>query len=81
MSWVMSSEVKRQPWCLTFYIGAIPVCCIDFESKKPVLHSLYGDHGPFETVSAAMTEMHRLLNSPPPDGAKIATGPWKGPPP
>lgn len=63
--WIMSSEVSRRPWRLTFSIGAIAIAHIYFENKKLKLSTLDGDHGSFPTVSAAMTEMHRLLNSPP----------------
>jgi hypothetical protein len=65
MAWIMHSDVRHRPWCLTFYIGSIEIAKIEFENKKPILYTWDQRHGPFGTVSAAMTRMHELLNSPP----------------
>ena len=64
--WVMHSKVTHRPWCLTFYIGSVEIANVTFIGKRqPWLHINGQVTGPFESVSAAMTEMHRLLNSPP----------------
>ncbi len=69
MAWVMHSEVRHRPWCLTFYIGSIPIATVDCERKSSyTLHIMGSSHGPFTSASAAMKEMHRLLNEPPPVG-------------
>lgn len=72
--WVMHSKVTHKPWCLTFYIGAVQIAEISFHANKKSWLCMWGERfGPFNTVSAAMTKMHELLNSPPdhierPDG-------------
>lgn len=64
--WIMHSEVRRHPWRLTFSIGQVPIAQIDFDNKKPYLHTLDTRvQGPFDSVSAAMKRMHEMLNNPP----------------
>lgn len=64
--WVMTSQVTKSPWSLTFYIGAITVAEIIFiGANKPHLRMWHKEEGPFTSVADAMREMHRLLKSPP----------------
>lgn len=70
--WVMTSVVTRDPWCLTFYIGAVPVAQMNFIGKG-VLEMSMLDRKPehftgTKAVSLAMHRMHLLLRSPPPGG-------------
>lgn len=63
--WVMTSQVVKSPWRLTFFIGAITVAEISFVAKKPHLYMWHKNEGPFTTVSDAMKRMHQLLKLPP----------------
>lgn len=70
--WVMTSVVTRDPeWLLTFRIGAIRVATIHFRTNKLVELNMWGRPSEFfaepKSVSRAMTRMHELLKSPPPN--------------
>ena len=63
--WVMLSQVRKDPWLLTFYIGAITIAEIYFVNKRPRLRMWDKEEGPFDSVSNAMRRMHQLLKLPP----------------
>lgn len=71
--WIMTSQIVKSPWCLTFFIGAITVAEISFIGKKPYLSMWHKKEGPFASVGNAMRRMHQLLKLPP-DEQEIQDG-------
>lgn len=67
--WVMTSQIKKDPWELRFFIGAVQVAEFSFVGKD-TLSGRFGGHiseiftGP-DAVSSGMKRMHELLSSPP----------------
>lgn len=66
--WIMTSKRTVDPfWCLTFFIGNLPIAKIFFDHKKPYLKILDKIEGPFASVGNTMRRMHQLLKMPPED--------------
>lgn len=68
----MTSVVTRAPWELRFYIGAVLIARMWFPAHKVLQMDMLERPaeqftGP-KAVSLAMTRMHELLKSPPPEG-------------
>lgn len=70
MTWVMSMERKEQPIRYIFRIGSLPVARVSFFGRQVLLETL-GSETSHATMSDAMREMHRRLNEPAPEGAKV----------
>jgi hypothetical protein len=74
VSWVMSMKREEAPVRYRFFIGELQVAEVSFAGKKarltvlgdPWLHVT--DH---DSMSEAMTEMHRRLKAPSPEGARV----------
>lgn len=67
--WVMTSQTKKDPWELRFFIGAIQVAEFAFVGKDR-LAGRFGGHASeiftgSDAVSSGMKRMHELLSSPP----------------
>lgn len=64
----MTSTVEKDPWLLTFRIGAVKIAEVSFLSNKVVQLRMWGASPVFaepQAVKKAMTHMHELLRSPP----------------
>jgi|HubBroStandDraft_4_1064222.scaffolds.fasta_scaffold00019_43 hypothetical protein len=76
--WVMSTLRTEKPREYHIYIGAVKVAeiCFNRSSAKwkvylRLMHNYvaYAVKDHYENMGAAMKDLHRLLNSPPPEGA------------
>lgn len=75
MPWVMTHTQERAPMRYHWWIGAIKVAEVQYYSSRGyggewVLRGAGFPPSEWPSMSAAMKEMHRLLNSPPPEGAQ-----------
>jgi len=80
MAWVMSTLRTEAPREYHIYIGAVKIAeiCFDRNAKwwKCYLrlmanHVAYDVLDHYETMSDALKDLHRLLNSPPPEDATV----------
>lgn len=75
MSWIMSTKREERPVRYRFFIGQVQVAEVSFAGKTVLLRTMgerYSDEESSHTsMSEAMKEMHRLLNAPSPEGAKV----------
>lgn len=78
--WVMSTLRTEKPREYHIYIGAVKVAevCFSSQAKKwkcylRLMHNYvsYDVKEHYETMGDAMRDLHRLLNSPPPEGATV----------
>lgn len=86
MAWVMSTE-QRGLEGVYIYIGAVKIAEIymrksnmkwKFYLRLMQNYVAYNDQESYETFSNALKELHRLLNSPPPEGAKVGVKSRRG---
>jgi hypothetical protein len=64
--WVMTSQITKDPWTLTFFIGAIPVAKVFYSGQSRImLRMMHKSEGSFASISDAMKRMHQLLKLPP----------------
>lgn len=70
MAWVMSTRRTERPVAYQFLIGDLQVAEVSFAGSRAILSTMT-DRTDHPTMSDAMKEMHRRLNSPPAERERV----------